>query len=104
MTYSTFEMPKDAKSKRTKRIPPYCGIKTKVGGFRKEHPFHTASEADMPEMIAGVWLPRLNQDSFEQVIQVTVAGFMIAPDLEGRPGNTKILCPRCDQWPDLTDT
>jgi hypothetical protein len=67
-------MPTDAKSKHTMQIPPYCGIKMKVGGFRKDHPFHTASEAEMPEMTAVVWLSRLDQDSFALVIQVTVAG------------------------------
>ena len=67
-------MPNNAKSRHSKGIPPYCGIKMKVGGFRKDHPFHMASEAEMPEMTAVVWLSRLDQDSFALVIQVTVAG------------------------------
>ena len=48
---------KYAKCKRSKRIPPYCGIKTKVSGFRKGHQWHTASEAELPETNIGVWLP-----------------------------------------------
>ena len=76
-------MPKDAKCKCSKRIPPYCGIKTKVGGFRKGHRCHTASEAEMPEATAGVWLPRLDQDSFVRVVQVTAGGLLTVPDSEG---------------------
>ena len=64
-------MQKDAKGKRSKRIPPYCGIKTKVGGFTKGHQCHTASETEKTETTAGVWLPRLDQDSFARVLQVT---------------------------------
>ena len=96
-------MPNDAKGKRSKRIPPFCGIKTKVGGFRKGHQCHTASETEKTETTAGVWLPRLDQDSFARVVQVTAGGLLTVPDSEGRPGSTKILRPRRDRCRDLTD-
>ena len=71
-------MPKEAIGKRSKRIPPYCGIK-KIGGFRTGHQSHTASEVDMSETTAGVWLPRLDQDSFARVVQVTAGGLLAVP-------------------------
>ena len=84
-------MQTDAKCKHSMRIPLNCEIKTKVGGFRKGYQCHTASETEMPETTAGVWLPRLDQDSFAQVVQVTAGGLLTVPDSEGQPGNTKLL-------------
>ena len=37
----------------------------------------------MPEATAGVWLPRLDQDNFVRVVQVTVGGFLTVQDSEG---------------------
>lgn len=68
------------------------------------HPYHEPCEAEIPETLAGIWLPRLDQDDFSRVVQVTPAGLLTVSDSEGRPGSSKLFCPQPARCPVLTDT
>ena len=83
-------MPKDAKCKRSKRI--------KKCKRSKELKHKSVVSGKV-----GVWLSRLDQDSFALVVQVTAGGLLRVPDSEGRPGSTKLLRSRRERCRDPTD-
>ena len=101
---------------KSKRQPPPGGIK-KVRRFKRGHPYwgpQNAAISETRQTNRSMWLRRLNMDEYSRVVHVTPGGLLTVhvtpgglltlPDADGVCGNSKILRPRSDKCPDLTDS
>ena len=91
---------------KSKRKPPPGGIKT-VRRFKRGHPYwgpQNAATSETRQTNRSMWLRRLNMDEYSRVVHVTPGGLLTVPDADGVCGNSKILRPRPDKCPDLTDS
>ena len=64
--------------KSEEKCQPAEGFKMKVGSFKDSHCYHKPSDAAIQQepsgVSSGVWLPRLSQDDFDRVVQITPSG------------------------------
>ena len=98
---------------KSKCKPPPGGIK-KVGGFHSYCGSRNATTSETRQTNSSVWLRRLDMDVCSRVVHVTPGGLLTVhvtpgglltvPDADGVCGNSKILRPRSDKCPDLTDS
>lgn len=71
-------------------------------GFKRSHPQYVPfTKITCAEVTESKWTKRLTKTDFSLAAKASPAGYWTVPDVDSRPGTSKLLRPKSDEHPEL---